>query len=216
MPRNRHFRCRKRCLYQEVDRGGARPGSSTAVGDLCNLPSKANPSSSTSDANSATSRQACSPAGARRWLVAGSHAARPLAAGGRKPLSIALRVLRERGRRVQRPPAPSLLSPTSRHADVVSLSMRYRRTPSLPTSLIGWSASFFFTTADRKPRTACACQPVSVINVSMLAPFALRSFFRMSSDLLFLDVGDLDAGSERLAVFVTFFFCPTAPAFACS
>src|SRR5688572_28136414 len=47
--------------------------------------------------------------------------------------------------------------------------------------------SFFFTTAERKPRTECACQPVACMSTSIVAPFGAFSFFKTMDDFVAVD-----------------------------
>src|SRR5882724_7183573 len=53
-------------------------------------------------------------------------------------------------------------------------TIRYTRSPSV-FSDSSLSPSFLRTTAARKPRTVCGCQPVERMTLAMVAPFGPRS-----------------------------------------
>src|SRR5439155_21948726 len=63
-------------------------------------------------------------------------------------------------------PAPS--------AEFVPAAIRYTRSPSV-FSDSSLSPSFLRTTAARKPRTVCGCQPVERMTLAMVAPSGPRS-----------------------------------------
>lgn len=56
--------------------------------------------------------------------------------------------------------------------------------PSLPTSLVKDSPSFFLTVPERKPRTECARQPVNSTSARTEAPFVSWRRFTMISALV--------------------------------
>src|SRR5258708_4455303 len=61
--------------------------------------------------------------------------------------------------------------------------MRYTRSPSL-FSDSSRSPSFFRTTAPRKPRTQCDCQPVECMIAAMVAPLVVCNLAEGGNDRL--------------------------------
>src|SRR5262249_3878640 len=80
----------------------------------------------------------------------------------------------DRGRVCRGAPHGSALGPPVASAEALPATIRYTRSPSV-FSDSSLSPSFLRTTAARKARTVCGCQPVERVTVAMVAPFGPHS-----------------------------------------
>src|SRR5215470_15419567 len=80
----------------------------------------------------------------------------------------------DRGRVCRVPPHGYALGTLVASAEALPATTRYTRSPSV-FSDSSVSPSFLRTTAARKARTVCGCQPVERVTVAMVAPFGPHS-----------------------------------------